>query len=88
MISAAGALLWNSSAERVQTLEYVPPIREQIAALPAEEVLVRGSDQPATRNAELLRSTYYGAAAAEEELLRADATENQEVQQTIGGLQS
>ena len=37
-------------------IPYVPPVAEQIAALPAEDILVRGSDRPAATPEELLRA--------------------------------
>ncbi len=53
-------------------LVHVPPVAEQIAALPAEEILVRGSDSPATLSGELLRAAQSGAETGDGELLRAD----------------
>jgi hypothetical protein len=50
----------------------VPPVAEQIAALPAEEVLVRGADVPAP--VELLRAAHEHTAVPAEELLRAAQT--------------
>jgi hypothetical protein len=49
---------------------YVPPVREQLAALPAEEVLVRGSDQPRATSTELLRAITEISQTPSEELLR------------------
>jgi hypothetical protein len=50
---------------------YVPPVSQQVAALPDEEVLVRGSEQPSTTSDELLRAAQAGAQTQAEELLRA-----------------
>ena len=52
---------------------YVPPIREQIADLRADEILLRGSDQPAALPVELLRAAREGAETEAEELLRAES---------------
>ena len=49
---------------------YVPPVHEQIAALPAEEVLVRGAEHPEAVASELLRPTNEVSNSATEELLR------------------
>ena len=51
---------------------YVPTVRDQIAYLPAGEVLLRGSDQPAATSSELLRAAHEGTRTDAEELLRAD----------------
>jgi hypothetical protein len=51
---------------------YVPPAREQIADLPADEVLLRGSDQSAASPDELLRSAYWRSPGSSDMLLRAD----------------
>lgn len=50
-------------------LPYVPPVREQIAALPAEEVLLRGADVPSPTSDGLLRASR-NTDSAGEELLR------------------
>jgi hypothetical protein len=63
---------WRRSKHEAETIAYVPPVREQIAALPAEEILVRGSDQPAATPDELLRPARERAETGAEELLRAD----------------
>jgi hypothetical protein len=52
---------------------YVPPVAEQIAALPADEVLLRGSDQPEATPGELLRAAREGTETGPEELLRESA---------------
>jgi hypothetical protein len=37
---------WRSSAEEAESIPYTPPIRQQVAPLPADKVLLRGSDAP------------------------------------------
>lgn len=56
---------------RGDRVAYVPPVREQIAVLPADEVLLRGSDHPAAAPEELLRAAQQVTETASEELLRA-----------------
>ena len=53
-----------------QEIPYVPPVAEQTAALPAEDILLRGSDRPAANPAELLRAAHAGMAGPAGELLR------------------
>jgi hypothetical protein len=57
-------------------LPYVPTVTEQIAALSADEILLRGSDEPAIGPEELLRAARAGTAEQAEELLRADVQVN------------
>lgn len=52
---------------------YVPPIREQIANLPSNQILLRGSEQPAALPGELMRAVHAGDSNSEEELLRAES---------------
>ena len=59
-------------SEKSRLLSYVPPVRKQIAALPAEEVLLRGSDQPGATPEELLRAAQFGGVLPVEELVRAE----------------
>ena len=58
------------------SLRPVPPVREQIAiaALPADEVLLRGSDQPTAEPGELLRAAHEGMETPADQLLRAEQT--------------
>ena len=49
---------------------YIPPVAEQLAALPARQILVRGSDRPAAAPWELVRAANYVKPAKPEELLR------------------
>ena len=53
--------LFAQAHRKAQAITYVPPIREQIATLPADAVLLRGSDEPVTPPYELLRSAGEGA---------------------------
>ena len=50
---------------------YAAPVHEQIAALPAEEILVRSSKQPTAAPEELLRAAHAGEVDSAQELLRA-----------------
>jgi hypothetical protein len=65
-----GLMLWDKAKKIARAIPYVPPVSEQIAALPAEAILVRGSDDPVTPFEELLRSTPPMAAEQDEDLLR------------------
>ncbi len=54
---------WRSVRRKVAeiaAMPYVPPGHEQIAALPAEEVLVRGSDAPVAGSEELVKAVVAG----------------------------
>jgi hypothetical protein len=55
---------------KAASLLYVPPVSEQIAALPADEILLRGSDMPAAAQGELLRPVREGTETEAGELLR------------------
>jgi hypothetical protein len=46
---------------------------EQIAALPAEEILLRGSDEPVSAPEELLRAGWAATVEPAEALLRAES---------------
>lgn len=61
---------WHSSAEAAKSIPYVPPVHEQLAALPADEVLLRGSRQPAAAPDELLRAADPVPVVSHRELLR------------------
>lgn len=54
----------------VRALAYVPPVAEQVSALPAKKILVRGSGALAALPNELLRANQPGPRAPED-LLRA-----------------
>jgi len=59
---------------KFRSISYVPPAREQIAALPANEILVRGCDQPSARPEELLRAARNGMDGRADELMRPTAS--------------
>lgn len=71
-IALGGWTVRQRNASHAKALPYVPPVREQLAALPAEAILVRGSDEPPTAPEEMLRAAHPGAAAPEQELLRSE----------------
>lgn len=75
-ITAGGWKLRQREARRARSIPYVPPVREQIAALPADEILVRGSDQPAAGQEELLRPGKYSYDVSSDELLRAERSDS------------
>ena len=56
----------------VNSLPHGAPAQARVAALAAEAVLVRASDQPIASNAELVRPSMSAEQAMPEELLRAD----------------
>lgn len=77
MITALICLGTRSSAcaasralQQSRSLPHVPPVREQISGLRAEQVLVRGSEPPAVSDAHLLRPAGDSNANEETELLR------------------
>jgi hypothetical protein len=61
-----------SALKDASAVLYVPPVAEQLAALPAEEILVRGSDQPAASPDELVRASASTEETPTSELLRAE----------------
>ena len=73
-LSGLGAILALEAVQyaeaRANGLPHVPPIRAEIAPLPAEQVLVRGASQP-VRAESLLRAAPAGCARPGAELLRA-----------------
>lgn len=74
VLFASGGLGWRmfrSTIDRVSRMPYVPSVREQIAALAAESILVRGSVAPSGDRYELLRAGPHGELLHPEELLRA-----------------
>ena len=71
-ITVGSALVFRSSLRTVRTLPHVPPVREPIAELPSDEILLRGSDEPAALPGELLRAAHAREAEPAEDLLRAD----------------
>jgi len=56
-----------------ESIIYVPPVRDQIAALPQHAILLRGSEQPTATADELLRATKEPNETPSEQLLRASA---------------
>lgn len=60
------------SEKEALSIPYVPPVAEQVAALPAEEILVRGADPPVAMPEELLRAAQIGPTEPPDELLRAE----------------
>jgi succinate dehydrogenase/fumarate reductase cytochrome b subunit len=60
----------RDATEDAKEIAYVPPVAVQIAALPAEQVLVRCSAGPPAKREELLRAAQEGAVVPEDELLR------------------
>jgi len=69
-ISVIGYRTVKSAGDKSRKIPYVPPVRAQIAALPAEEVLIRASDKPPATPEELLRAAQAGREQRAEELLR------------------
>ena len=57
---------------QVASITRVPPVAEQISALPAKAILVRASDEPATQPGEMLRAAHSHALIDGEDLLRAE----------------
>ena len=72
IVGLSSIFLSYSSARRLKTIPYVPPVAEQIAALPAGQLLLRGSDQPAAASGELVRASSYTKENRASELLRAE----------------
>jgi hypothetical protein len=79
LTTISGALVrwcWRARHEfrRAADIPYVPPVNAN--ALPADEVLVRSSEEPAVAQSEvLLRAAQRGQETAKEELLRVSAGE-------------
>ena len=69
-----GIAILGSVKQDAEAIPYVPPVHEQIAALPAEDILLRGSDHLEALPGELLRAAQAGTETASEELLRAQQT--------------
>jgi hypothetical protein len=74
VLAAVAYRIMKRADARAKALTYVPPVAEQIAALPASDVLLRGSEQPIAAPEELLRAAQTGSETASEELLRAQHT--------------
>jgi len=71
ILTMLAVLFTWASAHEAKTISYVPPVREQLGNLPAEAILVRGSDLPGAAPGELLRAARGVEDKAAEELLRA-----------------
>lgn len=69
VLTVLGGLLFQQGCEMKDSISYVPPIHEQLPALPAKEVLLGGSDSPPAAPEELLRPAACQETPAEE-LLR------------------
>ena len=71
-MSLLGNRVYESLDQKARFIPYVPPVQDQIARLPANETLLRGSEQPAAPHTHLLRAARHGAALSPTELLRAE----------------
>ena len=71
VLTTLGAAVYRKAHDEAKVIPFVPPVAEQIANLPADEVLLRGSDQPASVPGELLRAAQEGTEIGPDELLRA-----------------
>ena len=60
----------SASFKEARTLTYVPPVREKIADLPDDEILLRGTDRPVAAPGDLLRAAREGSETGSEVLLR------------------
>jgi hypothetical protein len=69
-LSVLGSRLYNRLDQTARFIPYVPPVQDQIAALPADEILLRGSNQPAASKDELLRADQRIQQSTADELLR------------------
>ena len=72
VLTYAGVDAVRIAHKQSAALPFVPPVDEQIAALPAVEILVRGSEPPAAQPEELLRAAQRGVETDPTELLRAE----------------
>lgn len=72
-VSFGGWKYRQAYARKARSIPYVPPVAEQIANLPAEEILVRGAEEPTVTPEELLRATCAAAEVSSDELLRAES---------------
>ena len=55
-IVAASYFVTRDQSKKARAIQHVPPVRNQIDTLPAEELLLRGSTQPTVEPDELLRA--------------------------------
>ena len=65
-------IVWHSvrGIYKARQVPYVPPVRRQTADLPADEILLRGVEEPSATTDELLRAAHTGTTAPSNELLR------------------
>ena len=73
LVFFGGLGMRRNALKEARRLVYVPPVAEQVAALPAEEILVRGSERPDAAPPELLRAAHSGNIEDANELLRAES---------------
>ena len=71
VIASMGFWMSRAFLGKSRTLPYVPPLAGPVAALPAKDILVRGSDEPKAAPWELLRAAHSDRSAPNQELLRA-----------------
>ena len=74
LVAAGGWVIGLDNTRKAKSIPYVPSVADPLAALPADEILLRGSNQPSVRPDELLRPAQVGTETAPEELLRAQQT--------------
>jgi hypothetical protein len=67
--ATVGAIAGRFGSRSARRVEFVPPVGEQIAALPDEEILVRGAARESVKPEELVRPAENGPTPPEE-LLR------------------
>jgi hypothetical protein len=70
LASGVGLVVSFRFRKEMRKTAYVPPVAEQLAALPADKVFLRGSDQPTATPDELLRAAQARTEVDEESLLR------------------
>lgn len=70
VVGIVGSFWCYEAKARANSIAYIPPVRQQLPTLPADEVLLRGSQVPSASPEELLRSVDCVETPAEE-LLRA-----------------
>jgi hypothetical protein len=69
-VTCLGIKAAQDANDRIFRMPYVPPAGEQVAALPAVEVLLRSSDEPAAAPEELLRAAQAKIEQRANQLLR------------------
>jgi hypothetical protein len=76
LLSFVGFSISKHSVERSQTIAYVPPVQDQLAAIPSSAILVRGSQLAESGSPELLRATKGEQQPVATELMRASDAAN------------